>query len=1071
MKKVVIILLALVFCFSLFAADKVKVEKSVTDRNPNLANHSSMVPPTDDLFDLQFDWPVGVAGGEAGVECDGTYLYTSKWNGTVFYKYDLNGNYLEEFSVTGCPGALRDLCYDGQYFYGGAAANTVYQMDFNTQTTISTIAAPVAVRAIAYDADSDGFWANNWSTTITLFSRTGATLDTFECGVWSSYYGFAWDGYSSGGPYLWGYAQDGNTSNQLVQFDIATGLETGVNFDVGTVAAVSTGIAGGLCITDAFVAGYYTICGTAQNIDIWGLELCEAADPLAPGAPTNVSVVPNAGGTLQCTIGWTCPTLQVSGDPLTDLDEMRVYRDGVLIYTDTNPTIGGTSSYNDVAVSAAGEYSYKVVGYNDYEEGIPVSQTVWVGEDIPGEITNFIGSDASTTTTLIAQLDWTNPTAGYHGGYFAGCTGYDIVRVNDGQTFTVTGSATTWQDNTVPEANVYTYTITPLDASGSGPTTTSNSFGVGVSIAQVGNAESSQYNIPLNLWYQNSIVETVYDKEWIGSDMLINTIAFHTSSISSNVPPFDVEIWMGELDVDDLTGGWLDSSQLTMVYDGMVTVPTGADQWVEMSLDTPFEYEYANNLVVAIVKDDAEYYSTSDTWYTTESGTNARTIHEYSDSEEFSVVTPPTDVTELTTYPDVRFYYSALEHGTVEGTVTDSGTGNAISGAEVYVGSWGPATTNNAGFYSITGIVTGPQTVTAMKDGYYDFTGEVTVVANQTVTYNFVMDANLFGSLDGTVTDADTGSPLVGADIDVVSGAGYTYSTTTSNTGYYEITNVVAETYTVSCSFPDYPTGVVENVVVQDGQTTTVDFSLEGYAFWNDFESNNGQLLSNNTSGWQWGAFTSGPNTGYSGTNGWGTVIGGDYTASANWTLDTPVAYQVEAPNAALTFWHWYDIESSWDGGNVKISTDLGTTWSVITPLTGYTGTGNNSCPLAGEPIFCNTVAGDFWAFLEFDLSPYVGQNIMIRWHFGSDSSVQYAGWYIDDVAISGCVPPEQGSLTGTVAEVTTGNVIEGAVVTILGAGYTATSAADGTYTIPNLYTGTYDITCEAENYITAEHT
>jgi hypothetical protein len=61
---------------------------------------------------------------------------------------------------------------------------------------------------------------------------------------------------------------------------------------VGTVAAVSTGIAGGLCISDAFVEGYYTICGTSQNIDIWGLELCTSIE-LDP--PTNLAVNENTG--------------------------------------------------------------------------------------------------------------------------------------------------------------------------------------------------------------------------------------------------------------------------------------------------------------------------------------------------------------------------------------------------------------------------------------------------------------------------------------------------------------------------------------------------------------------------------------------------------------------------------------------------------------------------------------------------------------------------------------------------------------------------------------------------------
>ena len=269
-------------------------DPAFNERDPDLSNHVPNIPATDDLFDWQFEWPVGVGGGEAGIETDGDYIYTTKWNGTTFFRYAMDGTYIEEFSVTGCPGAIRDLAYDGTYFYGAAATNTVYEMDFNSQTVISTITAPVAVRAIAYDPVADGFWANNWSSTITLFDRNGTTLDSFPCGVFQSYYGFAWEDQLADGPYLWGYAQDGASDNQLVQFDIALGQETGVNFDIGSIFTVGTGIAGGMCISDEFVPGTWTICGTSQNTIIWGVELCAGDEPWISVDPISGTVP--AGG-------------------------------------------------------------------------------------------------------------------------------------------------------------------------------------------------------------------------------------------------------------------------------------------------------------------------------------------------------------------------------------------------------------------------------------------------------------------------------------------------------------------------------------------------------------------------------------------------------------------------------------------------------------------------------------------------------------------------------------------------------------------------------------------------------
>ena len=123
---------------------------------------------SDALFDLQFCWPVGIGGGEAGIECDGNYIYTTKWNGTDFYKYELNGTFIGPFTC-GAAGAIRDLAYDGTYFYGAAAATTVFQMDFTNGTVVSSFTAPLAIRANAYSEDEDVFYGNNWSDAITKF--------------------------------------------------------------------------------------------------------------------------------------------------------------------------------------------------------------------------------------------------------------------------------------------------------------------------------------------------------------------------------------------------------------------------------------------------------------------------------------------------------------------------------------------------------------------------------------------------------------------------------------------------------------------------------------------------------------------------------------------------------------------------------------------------------------------------------------------------------------------------------------------------------------------------------------
>ena len=86
----------------------------------------------------------------------------------------------------------------------------------------------------------------------------------------------------------------------------------------------------------------------------------------------------------------------------------------------------------------------------------------------------------------------------------------------------------------------------------------------------------------------------------------------------------------------------------------------------------------------------------------------------------------------------------------------------------------------------------------------------------------------------------------------------------------------------------------------------------------------------------------------------------------------------------------------------MKISTDGGSTWSILgSYLDPYpedqASSSNQGIP--GEPCFSGSSGG--WEKVSFDLSAYAGEQVIFRWHFGSDTSVTYDGWYIDDVAVT----------------------------------------------------------------------
>jgi len=381
MKKLLIILLTLSVFVGLFAN---KVPIPTFDLSPTAVITGS-TSQNRDMWDILYYFNASAAA-MPGVETDGTNIYTTTWNAGTFTRYEMDGTIIGDFTVTGASN-VRDMAYDGTYFYGSAATNTIFIMDLVNETLIGTIpvscAGVTGVRHIAFDPELDGgnggFWVGNWSE-LGAITMAGAQIFGNVPNP-DNLYGSAYDPWTEDGPYLWLFSQGGG-GNDIHQFDIATQSLTGVVHDASDLPGNTGLMAGGLAtfVNDSGV--FCMLASIQQDPNLIGVyEIAITADPTAPGAPTAVMVTPDAGGALEAVIDWVCPSIDVAGDPLTDLDEIEVYRGETLIYTDSSPTIGGAGSYTDSAVPASDIYTYSVVGINTAGEGIPASVTVWVGEE------------------------------------------------------------------------------------------------------------------------------------------------------------------------------------------------------------------------------------------------------------------------------------------------------------------------------------------------------------------------------------------------------------------------------------------------------------------------------------------------------------------------------------------------------------------------------------------------------------------------------------------------------------------------------------------------------------------
>lgn len=233
-------------------------------------------PPanTKDFLDVQFQYPVTGANSHVGIECDGTYFYITDPYSGVISKYSWDGTFIETFTmVTG----LRDLAFDGTYFYGGNGSITIYQMDFYMQVLVSTFTAPGNVRAIAYNHNEDIFYGYSWGGDIIAFDLSGALIAIAPVGPsGANYSGFAYDNVTEGGPYLWGYGLVGTDPNTLVQIELPALQETGLIVSLSEILPEPlTNSAGGLFSHPDIIPGTWTLGGVVMDEWIWGLELAE----------------------------------------------------------------------------------------------------------------------------------------------------------------------------------------------------------------------------------------------------------------------------------------------------------------------------------------------------------------------------------------------------------------------------------------------------------------------------------------------------------------------------------------------------------------------------------------------------------------------------------------------------------------------------------------------------------------------------------------------------------------------------------------------------------------------------
>lgn len=263
MKKL-ILLIAIFVSFQSFAQNISEFAPGMKPINPAVQ---------EDTFDLYFSFPTIAFIGEYGAESDGNIIYATQWLDDSLAAYDLSGNLLEKFTIYGVE-KVRDLAYDGQYYYGSPSEFYFYVLDLDNKIAIDTVFTSFRIRGMAYDPNEDVLWASeHWSPMFYKMDKQGNVLDSWlPSGItMDAISGLAYDYYSPGGPFLWGFSQD-SSGAMIVKYDVPNQAQTGNMIDVSGLVTDMT-VAGGLYLEDMDEPAVPVIGGVIQNRLHFALEL------------------------------------------------------------------------------------------------------------------------------------------------------------------------------------------------------------------------------------------------------------------------------------------------------------------------------------------------------------------------------------------------------------------------------------------------------------------------------------------------------------------------------------------------------------------------------------------------------------------------------------------------------------------------------------------------------------------------------------------------------------------------------------------------------------------------------
>jgi hypothetical protein len=704
-----------------------------TDETPFKTGTQTMYPdtitppgfPLPVVFSFRYSAITGMNGGNVGAMYINGKYYFNMWNSTSLYRYWDNGTGGgpgTQADLLTYQGSCRDMTWDGQYLYGGAASTTLYRFD-TLGVTKGSFVLTGNIRALTWDPNRKGFWHCDWADDITCRDTANTLKGTITGTTMASKYGLGFDSVSApDSAFLWVWGQDfsvtTDTTNKLYKVHIGSNtIKATYTIDVqGSLQ----GIAGGAEVCK--IGNAYVLLLNYQNTHLIGYKLKDAGPTIAhtplPNTqnlagpyPVNCVITPSGSGIMS---GAT--KLFWSRNSTTTFDSLVMTTTGGNNWTQNIPGNGSAATYRYFimtkdslgrvanAGSLASPYLFQAIGTDTVKPVITHTpnancpRLLWPSA-LTCQATHWYGVDS-------VWVKW-----------------YKNVPANAYRFNLAKGTGTTWSGNfnsdtsqvAINDSIFYRIFARSSSTQHTMDSTALNQFKIVNQVTVTIGTGTTAVSHPFYTFYDDSRTDMLY----LASEIGVPTGGYITQIAYNVVAAYPLVMNGFNLKMQNSTlttlTGFADTTAWTVVKSGTYSVPgTG---WQTIPLTTPFYLQSGKNLIIEICFNNSTYTSSSTVNAT--AATPLRVWHRHNDLATTDGCVVPMSLTSTTELPNIQIVINP-------GPVGIGNNGNSIPNVytlnQNYPNPFNPVTKIN---YSVA-----KQGLVSMK--VYDILGrEVTTLVNE----------------------------------------------------------------------------------------------------------------------------------------------------------------------------------------------------------------------------------------------------------------------------------------------------------------------------------------------------